>query len=89
MKLLILYRPNSEHARQVEDFVHDFKRQMGADIKIDILDLNTREGAAMASVYDIVQYPALLATKDDGQVTQLWQGEMMPLMSEVASYVRV
>ena len=88
MKLLILYRPNSEHARVVEEYIHDFERRYSNDLKIESVDLNTREGAATASLYDVVQYPGLLVTTDDGQILHMWQGEMLPLMNEVASYLR-
>ena len=89
MKLLVLYRPNSEHARKVEEYLHDFERQGGrGDAKTETLDLNTREGSAMAAVYDIVRYPGLLVTTDDGMVLHSWQGDDLPLMSEVASYLR-
>ncbi len=85
MKVLIIYRPDSEHARKVDDFVHDFKQQHPGH-KVELLSLNTRDGAAMASIYDIVQYPAILALAMDGQVLNAWQGEQLPLMNEVAAY---
>lgn len=89
MKLLVLYRPNSEHARRVEEYLHDFERQGGkGNAKTELLDLNTREGAAMAAVYDIVQYPGILVTTDDGMVLHSWQGAELPTMSEVAGYLR-
>jgi len=84
MKLMILYRPDSEHARDVETFIRDFQMQHHTDAKIEVLDLNTREGAATASLCDVVQYPALLATDNFGSVVQMWQGDRLPLMSEVA-----
>jgi hypothetical protein len=40
----------------------------------------------MAKVYDITQYPAFLAIKDDGQLEQMWQGESMPMMNELDYY---
>ena len=82
--MLILYRPNSEHARTVETFIRDFQEQHRPEAKIEILSLDTRDGAATASLYDIVQYPALLTTNNEGSVVQMWQGNNLPLMSEVA-----
>ena len=81
---MILYQPDSEHAREVETFIHDFQMQHHVDAKIEILDLNTRDGAATASLYDVMQYPALLATDNFGSVVNMWQGDNLPLMSEVA-----
>ena len=51
VKLLILYRPNSEHASAVESFIRDFQHQHNIDEKkLEILSLNTRDGAATASL---------------------------------------
>lgn len=87
MKLLIFYRPNSEHARSVETFIHDFQKQYTTDAKMEILDLDTRDGAAMASLYDVLQYPAFLATAEDGVLIRSWEGRELPLMQDVASYL--
>ena len=88
MKLLILYRPNSEHATAVESFVRDFQRRHGVDErKLEMLSLNTRDGAATASLYDVMQYPAILAIANDGSILNMWAGERLPLMDEVAGYI--
>ena len=85
MKVIILYRPTSEHAETVEAFARDFVRQQ-ADRRIELLSVDTRDGASLATLYDIVNYPAILALSDDGQLLQNWQGSTMPLMNEVAYY---
>lgn len=88
VKLLILYRPNSEHASAVESFIRDFQHQHNIDEKkLEILSLNTRDGAATASLYDIVNYPAIVAIANDGSVLNMWEGDRLPLMDEVAGYV--
>lgn len=85
MKVIVLYRPNSEHGRVVEDFIHDYQaRQHGG--QLETVDIDSRAGMAMASLYDIVQYPAIMVVRPDGGIVRAWQGEIMPLMSEVASY---
>lgn len=86
MKVLILYRPNSDHARPVEEFVHDFTRQHPGKV-VELISLDTRDGAATATLYDVLNHPALLAVRDDGSVLQLWQGDQLPLMNEVAAYL--
>lgn len=86
MKLLILYRPRSEHARAVETFLHDFTYRHESS-KVELVDADTREGIATASLYDLMTLPAILALRDDGSVLQVWQGELLPLMDEVASYL--
>ncbi len=88
MKVLVLYRPNSEHARLVEEFIHEYQRQEG-DRQIEVLNIDSREGIATASLYDIMQYPAILALQPDGSAQRAWIGETLPLMDEVASYARL
>lgn len=69
----------------VDEFVREFERREPSR-KVELVSLDTREGAAMARLYDVTQYPAIVALKDDGQLLQFWQGEQLPLMNEVAVY---
>ena len=85
MKVLILYRPESEHGRQVEEFIHDFQRQHGSH-HLEILDIDSRDGIATATLYDVMEYPAILILQDDGMIQKSWAGAALPLMDEVAAY---
>lgn len=85
MKVVILYRPDSEHARAVETFVHDFQTRY-REAKLDITNVDDRDGIAMASLYDIMSFPAILALSGDGSLQHHWVGETLPLIDEVASY---
>jgi len=69
----------------VEEYARDFERQRGKTI--ELISLDTVQGSDMARLYGIVQYPALLTLRDDGQVLKDWQGERLPLMQEVAGYL--
>jgi hypothetical protein len=86
MRLLILYRPNSEHARAMETFIHDYQERH-EESKLEVLNVDGRDGSAQASLYDVMRYPAILALRDDGSVLKSWEGEELPLMDEVAYYV--
>lgn len=86
VKLLILYRPNSEHETEIESYVRDFQRRYDVGRKIEMVSMNTRDGAATASLYDVVAYPAILVLGDDGSLVGFWQGSPLPLMDEVAGY---
>jgi hypothetical protein len=86
VKLLVLYRPESEHTSAVESFVRDYQSRYDSGRKLEMVSLNTRDGAATASLYDIMEYPAILALANDGSVLNVWQGIPMPLMDEVAGY---
>ena len=72
VKLLILYRPNSEHESEIESYVRDFQHRYDVGKKIEMVSLNTRDGAATASLYDVVSYPAILVLGDDGSMVGFW-----------------
>jgi hypothetical protein len=85
MKVLVLYRPNSEHGRLVEDFIHDFQSRHG-DEHLEVLNIDTRDGSATASLYDVMRYPAILVLQTDGYLQKAWEGDQLPMMDEVVSY---
>ncbi len=87
MKVLILYRPNSEHGRLIEEFIHEYQTRHSAD-HLEVLSIDTREGSATATLYDVMMYPAILVLQTDGYVQKIWQGEALPLLDEVAAYAR-
>lgn len=69
----------------MEQFIHDYQNMHGTG-KIEVLNLDSREGTATASLYDVMQYPSILALREDGQLLRSWEGEPMPLMDELAAY---
>jgi|SRR3990167_2212406 len=81
MRAIVLYHPKSDHAGIVEEFVHDFERFKGK--KIERVSLETVEGSALAELYDVVRYPAIIVIGPGGVLQQMWQGPAMPLMNEV------
>jgi hypothetical protein len=84
MRVCIIYQPNSEHERSVLDFVRDFK--LAGHGELELISLDTISGSEIAKLYGIMSYPAVMAISHDGQLQKLWDGEMLPLMSEVAYY---
>lgn len=85
MKLIVLYHPNSEFATPVENFVNECTQHTRE--KIEKVSLETREGASLASVYDSLDYPAVIVAKDDGQLIKDWQGADLPPIGEVIGYL--
>lgn len=84
MRVMLLYRQRSDHARPVYEFIEMMRRRY-PDTKIIEMDIETRQGAAEASLYGIMQYPGILVTGDDGRMLGLWEGLPMPLIDEVVS----
>jgi len=84
MKAIILYHPISDHARLVEEYARDFERTKNESL--EKISLETKKGADLARLYDIVQYPAIAVTQDNGNLMKHWEGVPLPLMNEVAGY---
>jgi hypothetical protein len=85
---MIFYRPNSEHQRSIETYLRDLRRQYTVNDKdIRMMDLNTRDAVATASIYDIVSFPGVVVTDNYGAYIMGWNGTL-PLMSELMSYYR-
>lgn len=83
MVLVALYRKNSEQYRPVYEFLEMLRRRYPGKPIVE-LDIDTRDGAAEATLYGVVRYPALLVRSLDGHIQGLWEGEPLPLIDEVA-----
>lgn len=75
----ILYRPNSEHARQVEEFKTELVRQQAV---IRLINIDSKEGTAVSRLYDIAKYPAVIVHHEDGQLVEHWSGKL-PAINDV------
>lgn len=88
MKVVVLYRPNSEYARDVEEFLRDLREAHDLDERhLQVLDYDSRDGSAMASIYDVMSQPAILVVNDDGGYVKHWEGRHLPLQEEVTGYM--
>jgi len=85
MKTTLLYRPNSGEERQALDYLRDFAARTGKTLPT--LDPDTAEGTDMCRLYDILQFPAILVTDNEGHVQNLWYGEHLPTFSELSYFV--
>lgn len=87
MKALILYKPSSEHDTPVQGYVREFFRRTGK--KLELVDVETREGISKAALYDVLQFPTLIAIRDDGEFIEKWpELERWPTMNELTYYTQ-
>lgn len=86
MKTVVIYKDNTDYARQVTDFLRDFERQTGREL--ETLDPDTRDGSSFCRTYDIVEYPSIVAISDDGLLQNLWRGLPLPTISEISYYAQ-
>ena len=86
MRVVVVYKQQTDYARQVQMFLDDFKRLTGHDL--ETLDPESLPGISFCETYDIMQYPTLIALSDDGQIQNQWNGLPLPTMNEVSYYVQ-
>lgn len=84
MRAVIVYKEESDHAREVIDYLHDFERRTGK--KLEEIDPEKRENIGFIEAYDVVEYPTILALADDGRVLNTWRGRPLPTINEVSYY---
>lgn len=85
MKVRIIFKEETDYARQVLDYLRDFERQTGH--VLETINPDTPDGAQFCRAYDIVEYPTVIATSDDGRMQNMWRGLPLPTISEVSFYV--
>lgn len=85
MRVVIIYKEESDHAREVIDYLRDFTRQTSHEL--ETMNPDTPEGTGFCRVYDIVEYPTVIALSDDGALQNMWRGRPLPTISEVSYYV--
>lgn len=85
MRVVVIYKDDSEHSRAVSDYLRDFNRQTGHEL--ETLDPDTGDGADFCRTYDVVEYPTIIALSDDGALQNMWRGLPLPTISEVSYYV--
>ncbi len=85
MKSYVVYKEESDHARAVIDFLRDFERRTSK--KLQTIDPQSIEGDTLCKTYDIVEYPTIFATDNNGVLQNQWRGLPLPTIDEVSYYV--
>lgn len=84
MRAVVIYKEQTDYARTVIDYLRDFERQTGR--KLETMNPETRDGAQFCRVYDVVEYPTILALSDNGILQNMWRGLPLPTITEVSYY---
>lgn len=84
MRVVVIYKEKTDYARTVIDYLRDFEHQTGR--KLETLDPETRDGAQFCRVYDVVEYPTILALSDSGTLQNMWRGLPLPTITELSYY---
>lgn len=85
MRVICVWRRESDYGRTVEEWLTEFERRTG--VEIESLDPDTREGESICRAYDIVEYPTIIAIDNNGGVLSVWKGRNLPTFDEVNYWV--
>ena len=83
MRGICVYRDNQDYSRSVTEWLENFRRQTGREIETMDPDRNTN----FCEIYDIVEYPTIIALGEQGDVRATWRGRDLPLIDEVNYYM--
>lgn len=86
MKVVVVYKSETDYARAVTDWLRDFTRQTGKTV--EEIDPETPGGIQFCATYDILEYPTLVALDVNGNMQNMWRGTILPTISEVSYYVQ-
>ena len=87
MRVVIIWRDETDYARAVIDWLADFKRRTGREP--ESVSPDTPEGESICRTYDVVEYPTILAFDNEGKLLQEWRGvnPSLPRIDDVNYYL--
>ena len=85
MRIVAVYHEYSDHAREVVEWIDQFERRSGR--AVEQIDPDTPEGETFCAAREILQYPTITVTDEDGKPYEIWSGSPLPVIDEVMGYV--
>ncbi len=85
MRVVIIWRDESEHGRSVREWLRDLERRTGRSLESYSPD--EPSGESLCRAYDITMYPTIMALDNDGRMMQMWRGGMLPKIDDVSYYL--
>lgn len=84
MRVVCVWKENADYSREMADWLESFQRRTSKEI--ESIDPESANGSNFAGIYDVVEYPTLLALADDGRVLEAWRGMPLPRIDEVSYF---
>lgn len=84
MKVVVVWKRGTEYGREMEEWIHGFSLVFGREV--ESIDPDTKDGDEFARIYEIVEYPTILALDESGKVLEMWRGLPLPTLNEVSYY---
>ena len=86
MKVAVVWKDNTDYAREVTDWIQEFEQDTGKTV--ESIDPESIEGEIFVRARDMLEFPAVVALADDGTVLREWKGTPLPQFDEVSYYVK-
>lgn len=83
MRVVCVFRDNQDYTRSVTEWMENFRRQTGYEVEVMDPDREER----FCRIYDIVEYPTIVALDSQGGLREMWKGRDLPLINDVAYYI--
>ena len=85
MRVVAIWRDNTDYSRTMIEWLEDFKRRTGHEP--ESVSPDSPDGESLCRLYDIVEYPSIIALDNDGKQLQIWRGTMLPRIDDVNYYL--
>ncbi len=85
MKIIAIWRDNTDYAREVGEWIDEMNRSTGREI--ESIDPDTVMGEIFCSSHDIVQYPTICVIDESSKILRKWVGKL-PQFEEVSHIMR-
>ena len=80
MKLVVLTKEEDNDRRETDRIVSEVEKE---GFEVERIDWDSEEAVSLARLYDIYSTPAFIVIQDDGKQVEQWQGDRLPLASEI------
>ncbi len=84
MRVVVIYKRETDYERTVLSYLRDFSYQTGHEL--ESIDPDSIEGSKFCEAYDIIEYPTIIALSSNGAVQNMWRGMPLPTINEVSYY---
>ena len=84
MKAYFFYRPNTDAYLSIDTFFKLLGDKQKS--KLEIHNVDTREGDQLSQLYQIMAYPSIVIARDDGAQIRVWHGQL-PLVEDLTIYL--
>ena len=75
MRVVIIWRDDADYSRSV------------SGREPESVSPDSPEGESLCRLYDVVEYPTIIALDNDGKLLQMWRGTMFPRIDDVNYYL--